>query len=301
MKSFASVALLSAALVAAVPLNDKRDIVWHTTWTEVTETVMTTTTKWVAPGSEVSAAAVNPGGDFHETAVQYSKPAYNNPSKTPVAAVPTSSPYVAPPPPPPPAPTTPTSVYVAPVPTTYEAPAPKPTTTSEYVAPAPTTTSVYVAPTPTYVYTPPVEPTTTAAAATTPASYGGSSGSNWGSGSGSGSSGSSSGGSSYSGVDLTYYAPGLGSCGITSSDGDMIVAVAASTMHQSYSGNPNNNPLCGKKISLTANGVTETATIVDTCPGCKGPTDLDLSPALFQKFADESVGVVTGASWKLLD
>ena len=49
--------------------------------------------------------------------------------------------------------------------------------------------------------------------------------------------------------DLTYYAPGLGSCGITSTDGDDICAVSHVLFDAVSEGsNPNTNPLCGLKI-----------------------------------------------------
>ena len=49
--------------------------------------------------------------------------------------------------------------------------------------------------------------------------------------------------------DLTYYATGLGSCGITSSDNDDIVAVSHLVFDAASTGsNPNANPLCGQMI-----------------------------------------------------
>ncbi|KAM3152515.1 hypothetical protein ABEW05_007115 [Botrytis cinerea] len=105
--------------------------------------------------------------------------------------------------------------------------------------------------------------------------------------------------------DLTYYAPGLGACGITSSSSESICAVshiifdAAST-----SSNPNANPLCGRKIRITrqkASGSgnnTVDVTVVDRCVGCKAE-DLDLSTTVFEKLALEAEGRVTG-SWAWL-
>lgn len=60
--------------------------------------------------------------------------------------------------------------------------------------------------------------------------------------------------------------------------------------------NPNNNPKCGAEITISYNGVTQTAKIVDTCPGCSG-ADLDLTPTLFEKFAPKSEGRVSGVEW----
>ena len=119
----------------------------------------------------------------------------------------------------------------------------------------------------------------------------------------------------YSG-DLTYYGPGLGSCGITSTDADMICAIS----HQLYgtlaayytdsdsaqtSTNPNDNPFCKRKIRATrhrngVNGnVSVDVTVVDRCTGCK-LYDLDFSPGAFDKMADESLGRVD-VTWAFLD
>jgi hypothetical protein len=52
--------------------------------------------------------------------------------------------------------------------------------------------------------------------------------------------------------DLTYYSPGLGACGITSSDKDAVVAVSHYTFDAVQKGSdPNSNPLCNKKIRAT--------------------------------------------------
>jgi hypothetical protein len=104
--------------------------------------------------------------------------------------------------------------------------------------------------------------------------------------------------------DLTYYSPGpgYGACGYENTSTDSICAVshiiwdAAST-----SSNPNNNPLCGKKIRITRFDATKGGNhsvdveVVDRCVGCKA-TDLDLSLKMFTTLADESLGRVVG-SW----
>ena len=50
----------------------------------------------------------------------------------------------------------------------------------------------------------------------------------------------------------TYYATGLGACGITNTDSDYIAAVSH-TLFDTYPGyngvNPNNNPICGRKAT----------------------------------------------------
>lgn len=72
--------------------------------------------------------------------------------------------------------------------------------------------------------------------------------------------------------DLTYYAPGLGACGITSTDGDNICAVSHIIFDTVSNGsNPNTNPLCGLKIRATRYDERVNAqrsldlTVVDRC------------------------------------
>lgn len=107
--------------------------------------------------------------------------------------------------------------------------------------------------------------------------------------------------------DLTYYTPAQGACGYTNDENDMVVAIAHKLFDAAGNGdaNPNNNPLCGRKIRVERDFVETNAgrrsvdvTVVDRCTGCE-PTDLDLSPAVFKKLALESEGRVQG-SWAWL-
>ncbi|KAI1500830.1 RlpA-like double-psi beta-barrel-protein domain-containing protein-containing protein [Biscogniauxia marginata] len=98
---------------------------------------------------------------------------------------------------------------------------------------------------------------------------------------------SASSGSSYTG-DITYYTPGLGSCGTTNSDSEHVVALASS---QFASSSP-----CGKTIEITKDGKTATATVVDKCPSC-AEGSIDVSSTVFQSLADLSVGRTT-VTWK---
>ncbi|KAJ7738497.1 plant expansin [Mycena maculata] len=93
----------------------------------------------------------------------------------------------------------------------------------------------------------------------------------------------------------TFYSTGLGACGGTNTDSDFIVALNQDTFGNSYP-----SPYCWKMISMTYNGKTTQAQIVDSCPGCPAPGGLDLSPGLFSFFADESVGVLQG-TWSFVD
>ncbi|KAF3771274.1 expansin-related, partial [Cryphonectria parasitica EP155] len=88
---------------------------------------------------------------------------------------------------------------------------------------------------------------------------------------------------------MTYYAPGLGACGATNTNADMIVAVP-SIVYGTYA-NPNSSPVCKKTVTITAGSTSVKAAITDRCAGC-GASDIDVSPAVFKKFGDESLGKI---------
>jgi hypothetical protein len=95
----------------------------------------------------------------------------------------------------------------------------------------------------------------------------------------------------------------VGSCGIDNTGQDNtvnVVAVAHEFMTASWTGNPNDNPNCGRKVEISYGGATAQATVVDTCEGCTGDS-LDASTVLFEVFAAQSVGRLTGMKWKWLD
>jgi hypothetical protein len=90
----------------------------------------------------------------------------------------------------------------------------------------------------------------------------------------------------------TFFAPGMGACGIINDDSDHIVAVSHS-LFDSYPGydgsNPNTNPLCNKKIVASYQGKSTTVTVTDRCQAC-ATTDLDFSPAAFDDLANPALG-----------
>jgi hypothetical protein len=98
----------------------------------------------------------------------------------------------------------------------------------------------------------------------------------------------------------TYYTPGLGACGDTSSDSDLIAALNKDQFYSGgNSGVSNGNSNCGRKAKVTRGGKHVTVTIVDSCPGCeKG--DLDLSPEAFKRLASEDEGRVE-IKWQWAD
>ncbi|KAL1852274.1 hypothetical protein Plec18167_006090 [Paecilomyces lecythidis] len=100
--------------------------------------------------------------------------------------------------------------------------------------------------------------------------------------------------------DLTYYDPGLGSCGITSSGSDSICAVSHLVFDAASTGSdPNQNPLCGMKIRLRRDGKSVDVKVVDRCVGCKA-TDIDTTRSVFSKLANLDQGRVT-TEWAWLE
>ncbi|KAI0965462.1 RlpA-like double-psi beta-barrel-protein domain-containing protein-containing protein [Xylaria arbuscula] len=82
--------------------------------------------------------------------------------------------------------------------------------------------------------------------------------------------------------DITYYQPGLGACGETSTDSEAVVALSTSQ----YDGN------CGKTMTITKDGKTATAKVVDKCMSCASGS-IDVSSTVFQSLVDLSVGRTT--------
>ncbi|ORZ12225.1 RlpA-like double-psi beta-barrel-protein domain-containing protein-containing protein [Absidia repens] len=89
--------------------------------------------------------------------------------------------------------------------------------------------------------------------------------------------------SSFSG-DATYYTVGLGSCGKTSHDSQLVAALSSDLMSK--------GKYCGKKIKIKTPTGTVTATVVDTCPGC-AKDSVDLSMAAFKKIGKIAAGRIS--------
>jgi hypothetical protein len=92
--------------------------------------------------------------------------------------------------------------------------------------------------------------------------------------------------------DMTYFTPGLGSCGVTNTEADPIVAMSA----LQFTGGP--NP-CGKKIRITYGGKTAVATVTDKCPPCKLHS-IDVSPAVFNQLASPDIGRAKNVKWEFI-
>lgn len=267
MKTFAIAALLASVAIAQphghqhnggkqhAHEHDKRELVVEIETEWVTATVI------IGDGSTQTIAPTNTGGEFFEpssTAVPVVAPQATTLIPQ-VAPVPAPSSSTSSPPPP-----------AAPTPEPTPAPAPQPTTAAAVVVP-PVQAPV--------VETPVVASTTTAAApAQSVASSGG----------GGGSSGGNDGQHTKRTGEATYYDIGQGACGYDDSaenETGFIAALSAdfwnsiSTLTNSGVNSPS-NPLCDKKVKLTANGKTVEVTARDKCPGCKG-NDIDVSQAAF--------------------
>jgi len=242
-------------------------VVWVTDYVTEYTTVDTTTTVWVsegyvAPTTSSSTPTPSPSSSSAEIPAQFFEGG-NQPASSSTTLVAS------------------TSIYIAPVPvSTYT-----PLTTSEApvaAAPAvaPTSTTeipVYVAP----ADTPPAETSSAAAAPSSPASSGSSTG-------------TCSSGSPCTG-DITYYEAGLGACGLTTNGTIERVIALPHVLMGTLS---NTNPYCGKTVTIKciATGKTTTATVVDKCMGCEDYA-IDLSNAAFEELEDLAVGRTTATWW----
>ncbi|KAF8496706.1 hypothetical protein F5888DRAFT_1832586 [Russula emetica] len=90
---------------------------------------------------------------------------------------------------------------------------------------------------------------------------------------------------------LTFYdiTTGTTACGGNYAASDFVVALNAAQ----FGDTPGSSQYCGASITITCNGKTSPAFVVDKCPGCRGVNGLDLTEGLFESFAPLSVGVLT--------
>ncbi|TVY12560.1 Allergen Asp f 7 [Lachnellula arida] len=268
----------------------KKDIVWHTDWVAVTETIGITTTIWVggeqAPATSAVSEAASAPASSSTAAVedaQYADAGYKSQAAPSIPAVVAPS-VVA----------TPAQVQSA--------------SSSESVYVAPTTSSstpVYVEPTTSSSTPAYVAPTSSASAQASASSGGSSHGATVATTplAGSGSNGIGTGmvtptcgtaGLSDCAGDITYYEAadsptGRSTCG-TMNDGtvEKVVALSHYMMGlQSNSGiGDDANPYCGKTVTVVYGGSSVQAKVVDKCMGCEYG-DIDLSHATFGALTPE--------------
>jgi hypothetical protein len=75
----------------------------------------------------------------------------------------------------------------------------------------------------------------------------------------------------------TFYTPGLGACGGTNDESQLVAAVPFGlwdAVPGFNSPNPNNNPVCGHFIKISYNGNSVRCKIVDECMGCTNPNSV---------------------------
>ncbi|KAI9711096.1 MAG: hypothetical protein M1812_007290 [Candelaria pacifica] len=281
MKTFGILALSSSLFLCstlAAPLN-KRDLVVVTVTDNVIETVDITTTVYV--GADATSTGDTAATTTSAGTTTTSTPATSSASSSSsaAAAAPTTSP---------------TSTYVAP--TTSSTPA--------YVAPTTSSTPAYVAPTttpsstttPAAVYTPPTSSSSPPPAATSSTPVTGQS-----TGGGTVGACSTDGKCSSSGTpccgDITHYDTDAahqtkGACGFVN-DGatEDVVALPYGMMGTQSNG----NPFCSRTVTVSLNGKTANATVVDKCMGCEGQS-IDLSDHLFGQLGNPAIGR-TQAQW----
>ncbi|TFK84817.1 hypothetical protein K466DRAFT_588615 [Polyporus arcularius HHB13444] len=99
-----------------------------------------------------------------------------------------------------------------------------------------------------------------------------------------------------------FHSGGIGSCGRSYSDPDLVVAVDHATM-ATFAGtetDPTRNPLCGRQMVITSpDNKAITVTVEDTCFICSIGS-VDLTRGAFQLLAPLSAGIIHGISWTLI-
>lgn len=89
---------------------------------------------------------------------------------------------------------------------------------------------------------------------------------------------------------MTFYTPSQGSCGSTSSEADLVVAVPQA-VYGTYA-NPNASPMCAKSVTITCPGGKKIkAAIKDKCMGCAADA-IDVSPAVFSQCGSLGLGTM---------
>ncbi|KAH7909916.1 plant expansin [Hygrophoropsis aurantiaca] len=89
----------------------------------------------------------------------------------------------------------------------------------------------------------------------------------------------------YDDARMTYYTVGLGTCGVTNTADQFVVALNADQY--------GNGGYCNDTITISYGGKSAQAQIVNDCPGCP-EFALDLSEGLFEYFAPISTGEIYG-------
>ncbi|KAJ7511286.1 hypothetical protein B0H11DRAFT_1954614 [Mycena galericulata] len=97
------------------------------------------------------------------------------------------------------------------------------------------------------------------------------------------------------------FEPDLGACGWTNTS-DQSVGTVSMTTFNNYPGatkNPNKNPICGRNMTIQANGVTVIVVVVDNFKEDKnaGPNDVGVTDMDFSTMANLKDGTIPNATW----
>ncbi|KAF9792218.1 hypothetical protein BJ322DRAFT_1102732 [Thelephora terrestris] len=108
-----------------------------------------------------------------------------------------------------------------------------------------------------------------------------------------------SGTETHTGGDLTWFTQNgvAGACGSVHSDNDFIAALDTSV----YGDTSVQSSYCGKTIRISWQGNSVDVVVADACPTCDNASSVDLSEAAFQALAPLSTGLLTDATWTLLN
>lgn len=279
MKSISVASTIFAAVALAQPhgnnhhraVHHKRgvftEVQWVTETDYVTQLIDATTTVWIAPNNGKAVPTTTAVAEPSTTVVTQPTVAEQKESTTSTTQTPVIAPVVPPQSTTSESSTTSTSIYTPPV--------VQPTTTQEEVAVVQPTVPTVPTTIVTSVYTPPVvsAPTPSAVAQAVDNSE----------------NSASAGGSGTFAGQITYYAIGMGSCGIDDSGKDQTESVVAIS-HLKMGEQSNGNPMCGKTITIYSNGKSTTATVKDKCMGC-AENDIDVSEKVFKElWGDLSTG-----------
>lgn len=109
----------------------------------------------------------------------------------------------------------------------------------------------------------------------------------------------SPGSETHTGGHLTWFTQNgvAGACGTVHSDSDFIAALDTAV----YGDTGVQSSYCGKTIRITWQGNSVDVIVADACPTCDNAASVDLSEAAFQALAPLSTGLLTDATWTLLN
>lgn len=102
---------------------------------------------------------------------------------------------------------------------------------------------------------------------------------------------------SYSGAASFFSANGVpGACGQAIRDSDFVVALD----HRMFGSGSSESPQCGRKVVVTHNGKSITATVLDASPSTSDMYGLDLTPGAYEALASLDQGTID-VTWRFVE